>query len=592
MNMRWNLDKIYPSFDSEKLNGDRERLSQRIQDLKECAQNDFVANKVTAMAIEKFLRLYNDYKSVYVCLMAYAELQLSADSSCEEAMILADEIEDMDAVVIGILASFKRWISACDHIDELIRNSTFLQEHQFFLKELLLQFRYNRSEEVEVAIAKMQSTGSKAWGRLYMERISSTTAEMEMEEESRPVSLAELRSMAYENNAQLRKAAYAAETEACSRISEICATCLNGISGEALTIYGMRGYSSPLDKVLVTSRMDRDTLSAMLAALQESLPSFHTYYQKKAERLGHPAKLPFYDIFAPLGEEAVKISYEEVQHTIVSSFATFSDELAHFAQKAFDQYWIDAEPRAGKGGFGLCVDIFPLGESRIMTQYTGNAIDISILAHELGHAYHSSCLANETMLNTDYPIPVAETASIFCETLVNQAMIARSTEKEALLILERSISDAGYYLVDFYARYLFELKLYERRALGPLSIQELNEMMLTCMTEAYGEGIDPDTIHPYMWMNKAGYFMAGNKFLNFPYSFGLLFSKGLYAEYLKKGESFVPKYRQFLSASSKHDIVSLAKTMDLDVHSIEFWRSALELIERDIKAFLNAKLHS
>lgn len=592
MNMRWNLDNIYPSFDSEKLSADRERLSRHIQDLKECAQNDFVANKVTAVASEKFLRLYNDYKSVYVCLMAYAELQLSADSSCEEAMILADEIEDRDAEVIGIFTSFKRWISACDHINELTGSSPFLQEHQFFLRELLLESRYNRSEEVEVAIAKMQSTGSKAWGRLYMERISSTTAEMEVEEESRPVSLAELRSMAYENNAQLRKAAYAAEIEACSRISEICAACLNGISGEALTIYGMRGYSSPLDKVLVTSRMDHDTLSAMLAALQESLPSFHTYYLKKAERLGQPAKLPFYDIFAPLGEEAAKITYEEAQHTIVSSFATFSDELAHFAQKAFDQQWIDAEPRAGKGGFGLCVDIFPLGESRIMTQYTGNAIDISILAHELGHAYHSSCLANETMLNTDYPIPVAETASIFCETLVNQAMIARSTEKEALLILERSISDAGYYLVDFYARYLFELKLYERRALGPLSIQELNEMMLACMTEAYGEGIDPDTIHPYMWMNKAGYFMTGNEFLNFPYSFGLLFSKGLYAEYLKKGESFVTRYRQFLSASSKHDIVSLAKTMDLDVHSIEFWRSALELIERDIKAFLNAKLHS
>jgi len=192
---------------------------------------------------------------------------------------------------------------------------------------------------------------------------------------------------------------------------------------------------------------------------------------------------------------------------------------------------------------------------------------------------------NETMLNTDYPIPIAETASIFCETIVNQALLNSSTAKEATFILERSISDAGYYLVDFYARYLFELKLFERRASGPLSVQELNELMLACLKEAYGDSIDLDTIHPYMWMSKIGYFIAGNEFLNFPYSFGLLFSKGLYAEYLEKGEDFVARYHQFLSVTSKHDIVDVAKTMDVDVHSIDFWRSALKLLEDDIEIF-------
>jgi oligoendopeptidase F len=170
---------------------------------------------------------------------------------------------------------------------------------------------------------------------------------------------------------------------------------------------------------------------------------------------------------------------------------------------------------------------------------------------------------------------------------VNQALIASSAKKEAHLILERSISDAGYYLVDFYARYLFELKLYEARALGPLPVQELNELMIACMKEAYGESIDPDTIHPYMWMNKAGYFMAGYEYMNFPYSFGLLFSKGLYAEYLKQGKDFASKYREFLSDTSKLDIVEVAKTMDIDVHSIDFWRSALRLIETDIEAFIS-----
>ncbi len=588
MNMTWNLDSLYPSFESEKLRGDRELLSQHIIDLKAWAEGNLKREGVSTAAIEDFLRLYNDYKSVYVCLLAYAELTLSADSRCEEAMNLADDIEHLSSEITGVVAGFKRWVSSCDHIDELIISSPYLMEHQFYLKELLLQSRYDLSEEVEVAISRMQSTGSKAWSRLYMERTSSTLADIVVEGETRQVTLAELKSMAYENNAALRKAAYEAEAEAYSRIADVCAACLNGISGEAITIYGMRGYQTPLEKVLVTSRMDIGTLSAMLTALKESLPTFHTYYQKKAELLGYPGRLPFYDIFAPVGAENGKITYSDARDTIVASFTTFSEELASFAQKAFDQQWIDAEPRAGKGGYGLCIDIFPIGESRIMTQFTGNAMDISILAHELGHAYHSSCLTKETMLNTDYPIPIAETASIFCETIVNQALITSSTKKEALLILERSISDAGYYLVDFYARYLFELKLYERRTLGPLSVQELNELMIACMVEAYGDSIDLDTIHPYMWMSKIGYFIAGNEFLNFPYSFGLLFSKGLYAEYLEKGEDFVACYHQFLSATSKHDIADVAKIMNVDVHSIDFWRSALKLIEGDIAALINA----
>jgi pepF/M3 family oligoendopeptidase len=587
MNMTWNLDSLYPSFESEKLKGDRALLRQHIADLKEWAKGNLKREDVSITAIEEFLKIYNDYKSVYVCLLAYAELTLSANSSSEQAINLADDIEQVSSEIAGVAAGFKRWISTCDHLDELIVSSPYLLQHQFYLNELLLQSRYVLNEDVEVAIARMQSTGSKAWGRLYMETASSTLADVVVQGESKKVTLAELRGMAFENNAPLRRAAHEAEAEACGRIAEVCAACLNGLTGEALTIYGMRGYPSSLDKVLVTSRMDRETLSAMLSALQESLPIFHSYYQKKAELLGHPGQLPFYDIFAPVGEESMKISYEDAQKTIVSSFATFSEELANLAQKAFDQRWIDAEPKAGKGGFGLCIDIFPLGESRIMTQFTGNAIDISILAHELGHAYHSSCLAHETMLNTDYPIPIAETASIFCETIVNQALIASSAKKEAHLILERSISDAGYYLVDFYARYLFELKLYEARALGPLPVQELNELMIACMKEAYGEGIDPDTIHPYMWMNKAGYFMAGYEYMNFPYSFGLLFSKGLYAEYLKQGKDFASKYRDFLSDTSKLDIVEVAKTMDIDVHSIDFWRSALRLIETDIEAFIS-----
>ncbi|MCB2290894.1 M3 family oligoendopeptidase [Clostridium sp. CS001] len=587
MDLTWNLDKLYTSFTSEKFKGDMELLNQRILYLNEWAEKNLKDTTNATFKIEEFLRLYNDYKTLYSSLSCYANLILSADSSNIEAMDILDEMDDIDASVIDTFVSFNKWLNYFNNIDELIASSPYLIEHDFYLKELILQSKYLLSEAEEVLIAKMQSTGSKSWQRLYMELVSNIEMDIVIDDKSKKMSLSELRNMAYEKDASLRKTTYYAEEQACKSISDVSAACLNGISGEALTIYDMKGYESPLDKVLMVSRMDAETLNATVSAIKESLPMFHKYYQKKAEILGHKVSLPFYDIFAPIGDANSKISYLDARDLIVSSFKTFSEELATFARNAFDNRWIDAEPRAGKGNYGLCVDIFPIKESRILANFTGNFGDVGVLAHEIGHAYHSYCLRDEKMLNTVYHTPIAETASIFCETIVNNALINILPPSESISLLEKSISDAGYYIVDFYVRYLFENKLYERRRSGQLSVEELNKLMIECMSEAYGESVDVETIHPYMWMNKIGYYMVGEEYLNFPYSFGVLFSKGLYAEYIKKGEVFVLQYNNFLGATGKNNILDSAKMIDIDVHSIDFWRNSLNLIKKDIEEFIS-----
>lgn len=587
MDLTWNLDTLYTSFNSEKFKCDVERLNKHISNLNEWSVKNLKDTTSAASKIEEFLKLYNEYKSLYSCLTCYAYLIFSSDTSNIDAMNALDDIEDKDSLVTGTFVSFNKWLNDLNNIDELIDTSQYLREHHFYLKELLLQSRYLLGEDIEVVISKMQNTGSKAWERLYMELNSTILMDINIEGESKKMLLSELRNMAYEKNASLRKAAYYAEAAACKSISQSSAASLNGISGEALTIYDMRGYKSPLEKVLMVSKMDHETLDAMFSAIKESLPIFHKYYHKKAQVLGHKVNLPFYDIFAPIGDANTKTSYLDAQNLIISSFKTFSEDLSDFAKKVFDGRWIDAEPRNGKGNYGLCVDFFAIKESRIMTNFTGNFSDIGVLAHEIGHAYHCYCLRNESMLNTDYPAPNAETAAIFSETIVNNALINILPSNEGLSILEKSISDMGYYIVDFYGRYLFENKLYELRKSGPLSVEELNELMLSCMIEAYGESIDAETIHPYMWMNKVGYYMAGNEFLNFPYSFGVLFSKGLYADYIKKGCSFVSQYGNFLGATSKNNIADSAKIIDIDVHSIEFWRNALNLIKQDIEEFIS-----
>lgn len=587
MDLTWNLDKIYTSFDSENFKNDMKLIKKYIFTINELDINCWQNDKSCVSKIEEFLRLINEYKKIYSKISAYAYLIYNADSENIKAMNTLDEIEDINLELTEAFVRFSWWLREIKDLDAIIDASTYISEHRFYLEELMLKSKYLLSKKEEVVISKMKNTGSKAWERFYMELISTTQEDINVNSKVERLTLSELRNMMYEKEGFLRKVAYYKEADLCKGISQACAKCINGISGEALTICEMRGYKSPLEKVLINSRMNFETLNAMMSAIKESLPIFHKYFLKKAEILGYKSKLPFYDIYAPISESSMKVSFMDAKNLIVSSFNTFSEELACFSKKAFEDKWIDAEPRKGKGNFGLSIDIFPIKESRIMTNFSGNYIDISILAHEIGHAYHSSNLYNETMLNTEYPIPIAETASIFCETIVINELFKTLPSNEVLAILERSISDAAYYIVDFYGRYLFENELFERRKLGPLSIDELNELMIDCMRKSYGDNIETETIHPYMWMNKVGYFMADNEFLNFPYSFGVLFSKGLYAEYIKKRQVFVKQYAKFLSETSRNNIIDVAKIMDIDVYSIDFWRSSLKLIERDIEKFVN-----
>ncbi|MEC0168403.1 M3 family oligoendopeptidase [Paenibacillus graminis] len=593
MELTWELDSLYPSFQSEKYRQDRKLLAEYAEHLNQWVtghlQNRIQNERDSAQAIEQFLKQYNAYKSVYLCLFSYAELRFSLDRNDAEAMNQMDELEDAAAAAGEAHASFSKWLARMTDLKAVIASSAYLVRHEFYLHGLQQQSENLLGEEAEAVIARMQSTGSKAWERLYMRTLSMLRMDVQIGGQARSLSLAELRNLAYDGDALLRKAAYEAEYKACRSVEEQSAACLNSVSGEALAVYELRGYASPLHKVLKASRMNRKTLEVMLEAIEVSLPFFHQYYMKKATLLGHSGPLPFYDVFAPLAEEnSTKITYPEARDVIVSGFSAFSPELGEFARKVFRQRWIDAEPRADKGNFGMCVDIFPVGESRIITSFNGNYLDVSVLAHEIGHAYHSSCLAGETMVNTDYPVPVAETASIFCESLIHEELLNMAAESEALAIWERSLSDAGYYIVDFYARYLFESRLYERRPFGPLSARELNDLMHESMVAAYGGSVDPATIHPYQWISKAGYYMAGNEFLNFPYSFGLLFSKGLYAQYKKRGGGFAERYRSFLAATSTSTIADAARLMDIDVDSPQFWSDALALIAEDIQEFVDS----
>lgn len=587
MDLTWNLDKIYTSFDSEDFKNHMELIKEYVDSLKRLDIHSWEKDESCVLKIEEFLKSINEYKKIYSRLYSYAYLVFNVDCENVKAMNTLDYLDNINSEITDTFIKFSWLLKKVEDLHGIISASEYLSEHKFYLKELMVKSKYLLSDKEETIISRIKNTGSKAWERLYMELIATTEERITINGKVEAATIAELRNMLYESDGHLRKTAYYKEVDLCKELSQVCAKCINAISGEALAVCELRGYNSPLEKVLINSRMDIETLNTMMKAIKEALPVFHKYFVKKAEILGYNSKLPFYEIYAPVSKSTRKVTYAEAKDLIVSSFNTFSQKLSSFSKKAFEDKWIHAKPSKGKGNFGLSVDIFPIKESRISTNFSENYVDVSILAHEIGHAYHSSKLYEETMVNTDYPIPIAETASIFCETILNNELLKTLPKSETLTILERSISDAAYYIVDFYGRYLFERELFNRRKSAPLPLEELNELMIHCMREAYGDSIEIETIHPYMWMNKPGYFMVDNEFLNFPYSFGVLFSKGLYAEYIKRGQGFAHEYDKFLGKTSINTVETLAKTMNIDVHSIEFWKSSLELIERDIEKFIS-----
>lgn len=587
MDLTWNLDNIYTSFESAEFQEDMKQLKKHIDTINKLIFNSWEHNKDSNTKIEEFLKITNEYKAVYSKVSTYAYLIMIADFQNSEAENYLDNIENKNTELAEVLVRFSRWFRDVKSLEGIIASSTYLLEHQFYLKELLITSNYFLSEKEEFLISKMKNTGSKAWEKFYRELLATSTKKITINGQIENLTLSELRNLMYDKERSLRKTAYLKEADLCKDLSQVCAKCINGISGEALTIYKVRGYESPLEKVLQNSRMDYKTLDVMMSAVKESLPIFHKYYLAKAKILGYNSKLPFYDIYAPIGDCNMKVTYEEAKNIITSCFNKFSNKLSAFSKKVFEERWIDAEPRKGKGNFGMSVDIFPIKESRIITNFNGNFNDVSILAHEIGHAYHSSNLYDQSLLNTEYSTPIAETASIFCETIVNNELMNKLPSNEALAILEKSISDTAYFIVDFYGRYLFENELFKRRESGALTIEELNQLMKKCMIHTYGDSIDAETFHPYMWMNKIGYFVPGNEYLNFPYSFGVLFSKGLYAYYLEKGQSFVEQYDKFLSETSRNNIVDVAKILEIDVQSFDFWRNSLKLIERDIEKLIS-----
>ncbi len=578
---RWDLSAIYPGFGSEEFRRDLASAEKDIEAAKAFEPaGDFDG---TARA---FLDMANSLLRRLFPLAAYANLTFAADTSDEEAYKYVSRFEEMAASLTEPFVRFEKWLGTFSPGTILAGNDPAVARHRYYLTVMQRDAAHLMSDAEEILLARLQAVGSGAWEALQSRLTSGLAVDFEIGGKKESCSLSMIRNFANSPDADLRKRAYEAELGAYARIDESVAAAVNSIKGEVNIISKLRGFESPLAESLFRSRLDERAVEAMMEAIREKLPAFRSYLRRKARLLGHAGGLPFYDLFAPVSASSPSYTYEEAKAFIIRHFGRFSGGLADFAATFFESGWVDVYPRKGKMGGAFCAHIEGMGQSRILTNFDGTFSAVSTLAHELGHGYHNSMVYDETMLNMDYPMPVAETASIFCETIVSEAAIAGREGDEAIFILEKSIENSTQIIVDILSRYLFEKSVFDRRKDGPLSVRELCGLMEDAQREAYGDGLDPAFLHQYMWLCKSHYYSASFSFYNYPYAFGLLFGKGLYAIYKAGEPDFEAKYRSLLAGTVRMDAADTAASMGIDICDKTFWAGSLGLIEEEIGQFL------
>lgn len=580
MNKEWSLEKLYKSYDDPKFAADEAELDQLIRESAALAED---LSGEPKDVLRKMIEISQKLEAKAHTLFSFAGLSQAVNTNDARAAAIQGRLSRKLSALAAPKTAMTQYIAKIDDLQAVIDSDELLKEHEFYLNNIKESAKYTLSPEVENAISLYEISGSSAWSDLQ----SYLTATVPVEYEGGTTTLSDIRNKAYDPDPAVRKSAYEAELKAYDRIKDGIAFSLNSIKMEVLSHCQLRGYESPLDETLKQAHMKKETLDALLGAMDEYLPKFWEYMKAKAKLLGYENGLPFYEMFAPLEGNDKVYTTQDAKDFLVELFSTFDQEETDMIARAFDESWIDFYPHEGKVGGAFCAEMPTIKESRILTNYDGTLGDIVTLAHELGHAFHNHCLRDNSILNLDVSMPVAETASTFNEVVAMNAAIKAETDPIARrALIESQLSDANQIICDIYSRYLFETAVFENREKEFMFADQLCEIMLEAQKKAYGDGLDHSCLHPYMWACKSHYYSGNLSFYNFPYAFGGLFSRGLYAKYLEEGPSFVPLYKKLLKATGTTTVEGAAAVAGIDLTDKNFWRASLQILADEIDEFI------
>jgi pepF/M3 family oligoendopeptidase len=581
---------IYPSMDSKEFANGFSNVVRDINNLAKLFDDQHIMKQTNATALnldsiqafETVIERYNAVLESTETLSVYIMCFVTTNSHDTLAQAKLSELQQSMLILSQLGTRLTAWIGSFD-VEALIERSTIAGEYAFMLRKAKTRAAYLMTQAEENLASELNLSAGTAWEKLHGDVTSQLIVSLELSGQTQELPMSMVRNLAFDPDREVRRRAYEAEIEGWKRVALPLAAAINSIKGEVNVLARRRGWESPLEASLFDNNIDRKTLDAMLTAAYESFPDFRRYLHAKAQVLGLP-RLTWYDMFAPVSNDEKVWEYDDATTFIIEQFGTFSPRLSNFAARAFREHWIDAEPREGKVDGAYCTPLRK-DESRVFANYKASFDGVSTLAHELGHGYHNLNLAQRTMLQRSTPMTLAETASIFCETIIRTAALQNAGRQEQIAILEASLQGACQVVIDITSRFLFEQRVFGQRTQRELSIDELNNLMLEAQRETYGDGLDEKALHPYMWAMKPHYYSSRLSFYNYPYMFGLLFGLGLYARYKEDSKKFRTGYDGLLSHTGLADAATLAQQFGINIRTVDFWQASFDIVRQDIELF-------
>ncbi|MFD1675461.1 M3 family oligoendopeptidase [Alicyclobacillus fodiniaquatilis] len=586
LNQTWDLDVIFQGgststeFDTylAQLSQDMTTFSANVEQLNSTSASQQLAAAILHMQdIAARLREAGAFIS---CLTAQ-------DVKDTEARLLVGRVSQLrakynvsltklDAVLTGLTADAFAALLDEPQIGEL----------QYVLEERRRRAGDKLPPEMEALVAVLSVDGYGAWGELYNTIVGRMTLPFEENGKTVSLSMGQANNKLLVNDRDVRERVFGELEKTWANEADLCSEVLNHLAGHRLAVYEQRGWDSVLREPLEINRMSATTLDTMWQVIAENQSEFVRFLEAKAKCIG-TEKPTWADVAAPLGQNAKVYTYEEARDFIVRHFEHFNPEMAAFAYQCFEKRWIEAEDRPGKRPGGFCTSFPVSGQTRIFVTFSGSASNVATLAHELGHAYHQHVMRQLPQLNTNYAMNVAETASTFAEMIVADASVKEAANPvEQLGLLEDKVGRSVAMFMNIYARFLFETRFYEERKRGVVSVERLNALMQTAQEEAFGGALA--SYHPHFWASKLHFYSTGVPFYNFPYTFGYLFSTGIYARAQAEGPSFAAKYVALLQDTGRMRVEDLAKKhLGVDLQKPDFWQSAVDLAVIDARKFVD-----
>ncbi|MFA1818764.1 M3 family oligoendopeptidase [Virgibacillus oceani] len=584
----WDLDVIFPGgseseeFHTYITDNEKEMENLAIEVDRFSPEQSNINEGLTNIVnqLEKITKKAREASAFVSCLSAQ-------DVNDKKASLLVGKRSELKAKMDAIQTNMEQKLIQIDETSwHEILQSDPLQEVSFVLNENREKAKERLSVDEEVLINDLEVDGYHAWSQMYDAIVGKLQVEIEEDGKVNSYSVGQASNKVVNPDRNVRKHVFSQISKAWKENADLFGQTLNHLAGFRLQKYKHRNWEDVLEEPLAINRMKKETLDAMWTAITNNKKYFVEFLNKKAELLGLE-KLSIYDVSAPISKSVNTVSYSEGADFIVEQFGKFSPKMADFAEMAFEKRWIEAEDRAGKRPGGFCTSFPDSEQTRIFMTYSGTSSNIATLAHELGHAYHQHVMNDVNGLNQRYAMNVAETASTFAEMIVADANVKSAQNNEGkLALLEDKIQRSVAFFMNIHARFLFETQFYEERKQGMVPVDRLNELMVEAQKEAYSNALD--AYDENFWSSKLHFHITGVPFYNFPYTFGYLFSLGIYAAAKEHGNAFEDDYIALLRDTGRMNVEDLAKKhLNVDLTTTDFWESAIALCVADVKEFLS-----